>query len=109
MYAQATTTVTVRRGTSTTALGDVVDTGASVATGLPMSILQQRRAVTVPADARVQEVVWFTGRTRADADVRKGDQVQDERTSVTYRVDDVYRVPSAVTTPDLTLSLRIVG
>lgn len=109
MYGQATTTVTIRRGTTTDGFGDTVDTGAAVATGVPMAILQQRRAVTVPADGRVQQVAWFTGRARADLDVRPGDQLSDERdVGVSWRVDDVYRAPSPVTTSDVVLALRRV-
>lgn len=109
MYAQATTTVTVRRGTTVDGFGDEVDTGAVAATGIPMSILQQRRAVSVPSDGRVQQVAWFTGRANAGTDLQVGDQLQDERApTVFYRVDDVYPGGSPATTPDLTCSLRLV-
>lgn len=109
MYAQPTTTVTVRRGTTTDGFADVVDTGTPIRTGLPMSILQQRRASTGPAESRVQQVAWFTGRTHADADVQPGDQLIDERSGVAYRVDDAAVAPSTVAPADLVVQLRRVA
>lgn len=107
MYAQATTTVTVRRGTSTDGFGDVVDTGVTVATGVPMSILEQRKTVYSPEDGRVQQVRFYTGRAAADAGIQVGDQLEDAA-GADYVVDDVTRAASPITTNDLRVDLRRV-
>lgn len=108
MYAQATTTVTVRRGTSTDGFGDVVDTGSTVATGVPMSILEQRKAVYTPEDGRVQQVRYYTGRAASDSGIQVGDQLEDAA-GADYVVDDVSAVASPITTGDLRVGLRKVS
>jgi hypothetical protein len=109
VYAQATATVTIKRGITTDGFGDVVDTGVTVATGVPMSILTQRKTVYTPEDGRVQQIRYYTGRASADTDLRVGDQVEDEATGAGYVVDDVDQTSSPVTTNDLRVDLRKVS
>lgn len=109
MYAQPTATVTVKRGTSTDGYGDVVDTGATVATAVPMSILEQRKTVTGPTDAMVRQVRWYVGRAASDAGIQVGDQLEDETTGDAYVVDDVSQTASPIATNDLRLDLRKVS
>lgn len=106
MYAYPTTTVTVLRGETTDALGDTVSADTVAASAMPFSLLEQRRSVYTPADNRVQQVRYFTGRAPGDADIRLGDRIQDESTGDTYYVDTVTQVGSPVTLNDLRLDLR---
>lgn len=107
MFAQATTTVTVARGTTIDGFGDVVDTGATVLTDVPASIIQASKIVKVHADGRAQRVRIYTGRVRADVDIRAGDQLTDADGNL-YVVDDAFVQPSPFATHDLRLDLRRV-
>jgi hypothetical protein len=105
VYAQATTTVTIRRGTTTTDLGDTVDTDTTVVTGVAMSIVQRSRAVQVPATDRVQQLSWHEGRARADLDVRAGD-ILEAADGSRYTVQDVHTAASPITTTDRRIALH---
>jgi hypothetical protein len=106
VYTVPTTTVTILRGTSTDVYGDVTDTATVAASGIPASILEQRKTVFTPADNRVQQVGFFTGRVSQLVDVRIGDRIQDERTSVIYVIDNISTVASPALGNDSRLDLR---
>lgn len=106
MYAHATTTVSVLRGSTTDAFGDAVAADAVTASGVPASILEQRRRTYVAAENRVQQVLYYIGRVPGDTDIQLQDRVRDEATGDVYRVDSVSRVSSPVQMNDLRLDLR---
>jgi hypothetical protein len=106
VYAHATTTVSVLRGSSTDGFGDTVSADTVAASGIPASILEQRRTVYTPADNRVQQVLYYLGRVPGDTDVQLTDRILDEVTGDVYRVDSSSRVGSPVTMNDLRLDLR---
>lgn len=108
MYGHHTALVTIRRGTTTDGFGDVVDTGTAVATGVPMSILEQSRSRQVPAEERYGAQTRFTGRCASTVDVRAEDQVEDQDTGTVYVVDDVYAPPSPVAALPARLAMRLV-
>lgn len=106
MYTVATTTISILRGTSTDVYGDVTDTDTVAASGIPASILEQRKTVTTPADNRVQQVGFFTGRVSQLVDVRIGDRIRDERTGSIYVLDNISTVASPALGNDSRLDLR---
>lgn len=106
MYAHATTTVSVLRGTTTDDFGDTVAADTVAASAVPASILEQRRTMFTAAQDRVQQVLFYIGRVPGDTDVRLADRVRDEVTGDTYFVDAVSRVGSPVQMNDLRLDLR---
>lgn len=106
MYALPTTTVTILRGSTTDDFGDTVAADTVAASGVPFSLLEQRRTVFTAVDNRVQQVLYYTGRAPGDTDIRLQDRVRDETTGSTYYVDSVTRVGSPVTVNDLRLDLR---
>lgn len=108
MNAVATTTVAILRGTSTDDFGDTVESTTAVATGVPASLIEQRRVVTTESDPQPRAVVFFTGRVSATTDVTDGDRLRDERTGEIYLVDSVSRTSSPVMTNDRRLDLRRV-
>lgn len=109
MYAFPTTTVSVLRGSTTDDFGDTVAADTVAASGVPFSLLEQRRGVYTAVDNRVQQVRYFTGRAPADADILVTDRIMDEATGQVYFVDTVTQVGSPVTLNDLRLDLRISG
>ncbi len=106
MYTVPTTTISILRGTSTDVYGDVTDTATVAASGIPASILEQRKTVFTPADHRVQQIGVFTGRVSQLVDVRIGDRIQDERTGTIYVLDNISTVASPALGNDRRLDLR---
>lgn len=105
MNALATTTIAVLRHTTTNDYGDEVDADNTVATMLPAALTERQRTVTNPVDGNPRVVRHTTARVRADADVRKGDRVRDERTGAIYLVGATYQVTNPAISSDLTLEL----
>lgn len=106
MYTVATTTISILRGTSTDIYGDTTDTATVAASGIPASILEQRKTTFTPADNRVQQIGFFTGRVSQLVDVRIGDRILDERTGTIYVLDNISTVSSPVLGNDSRLDLR---
>lgn len=109
MNAVATTTVAVLRGTTTDDYGDTVDGSTAVLTGVPASILEQRRVIATESDPQPRAVITYTGRVSAGTDIRDSDRIRDERTSAVYIVDSAHQVANPVHTLDLRLDLRRVA
>lgn len=109
MYQVATTSVSVLRGTTTNAFGDVLDTGAVHQSGIP-AYLNETTAVIYDQVAQTPRVVRTTTCILPfGTDVLETDQVKDEQTATIYMVE-------AVTTPhipgrayDLNLVLKNVS
>jgi hypothetical protein len=108
MLGLATGTYTQLRGVGTNAFGDVTDVATAIATGLPMSILEQRQATTRQADDRGQTVVYARGRCSPSLTVRTGDRFQDEVTGAAYIVTSVTRLANAVLPQETKLELERV-
>lgn len=108
MNGRATTTVAVLRGTTTDTYGDEADNGTTVATGVQVSIVEQKQTTKTPESTMPRVIRSYIGRTRADRDIRAGDQLQDERSAAKYIVDSASRPASPVRTNDLVLDLRRV-
>lgn len=108
MIALATTTVSVLRGTSTTAFGDEVDAATVVQTGVPMAIMAQSQSSTRAVDQRTQEVETFRGRAPKGTAIYTGDRVQDERSGEIYTVTGSHQAANPVLGQDLAVDLTRV-
>lgn len=106
MYALPTTTVTILRGTSTDAFGDVVDNDTVAASGIPCSLIEQTRSMFTPDDPTPRVVRITTGRIGADADVVETDRIVDEVTGERYIILGVSRLGNPVMKADLRLDLK---
>lgn len=106
MYAVPTTLVSVLRGTTTDDLGDVIDGATVAASGIPFSLIEQRKSVYLHAENRRQTVLVAIGRGPADMDVTEEDRIRDERSGLIYVIDNVTRTQSPVTRNDVRLDMR---
>lgn len=109
MISRAGTTIAVLRGTETDEYGDERDTNTAVATGIPASILEQRRLTTVGDEQVPRAVVFYTGRVPYGTDIRDGDRIKDERTNTIYTIMDFTRTENPIIKPDVRLDLRRVS
>ena len=108
MIGLATATVSVLRGTQTSAFGDEVDADTIVQTGVPIGIMPARQAATRSASDRSQEVEYSRGRVSAGTDIRMGDRLQDEGSAYIYVVTGTHQAVNQILTQDLALDLERV-
>jgi hypothetical protein len=111
MYALASTTCSVLRGTTTNQWGDVVDdpNGSTVATGIPVAITVTS---TRPYDATTQQIRTIrtiSGSIQSDTDIRETDRLRDDTTGVVYAVESVTQHMGPGFTADLELVLTQVS
>jgi hypothetical protein len=106
MYALATCTASVLRGTSTNQYGDLQDNGTVVATGLLASIQEADRTVWDPATQtpRIVRKIWAA--MQSDAPIQSGDQLRDDTHGITYMVNSVTQPGGPGWTSDLEIDLR---
>lgn len=106
MYALPTTTVSILRGSTTNAFGDVIDGSTVAASGVPCSLVEQTRT-SKTADSPTPRVVHFTvGRIAADTDILDTDRLLDESTGQKYIIESVSRLGNPVIQADLRLDLK---
>lgn len=108
MYGLANCTISVLRGTTTDAWGDIVDSSAVHASAIPAFIVVKSRTVYDPSTQTPRAVQSIVGAVGSDVDIRDTDQILDESHSVTYAVESVTQPLGAGITPDQTLELRRV-
>lgn len=109
MYAMATTTCSILRGSTTDGYGDEADANTPVYTNVPISIMETNSTVATPEDPTPRVIRQVTARIGSDVDVTDGDRVKDELTGTIYMIDNVIRRGSPVYTPDTRLDLRLVN
>jgi hypothetical protein len=85
----ATTTVSVLRGETTDSFGDPVDADTVVASGVPASLLETRSTARRPVEGRTDNVRSYNLRVRTNLALQRDDRIRDERTGVTYTVDEL--------------------
>lgn len=95
MYALATGSFSVLRGSSTNVYGDETDAASVVLTGVPMALMPGARGRTSRAEGGLREVDTFTGYAPYGTDLRLDDRIKDETTGEVY-------VLAVVTTPRTT-------
>lgn len=108
MYAVATCTVSILRGTATDPVyGDPSATPTVVASGVPASITERRPPrVTTPGNPTPRVTRAYDGAVGSQADVRDSDRLRDERTGQVYVITSVSRPTAPGITPDTVLELR---
>lgn len=108
MYALATGTVSILRGTAVDPVyGDTTATMSVVATGIPASIIEDRNVkTTTPGNPTPRTTRSYTGIVGSTVDVTDADRLKDERTGQIYVVVSVSQQAVAGLTSDTTLVLR---
>lgn len=86
-----TTVVDVLRGTTTNTYGDPIDANTVAISGLPMSIIEQRRTVFGPNQSQDRVVRTHKGRAAKGSGLLKGDRVRDRTTRQVYVIAEVYQ------------------
>jgi len=95
MIGPATHKVTVLRGTTTDAYGDVVDTDQVFKTGVLVTIYESSKRTSKPVEGRVGTVRDYAGRARALEGLQVNDRLRDEANGA-----DIYLVIEASTLPN---------
>lgn len=108
MYAQPTTTVSVLSSTTTDTYGDVADTAAASATGVPCALSVGTRSVWLPDSGTVRQVTYLTAHVPSTTVVTVGDRIKDESDDQIYVVSGVAAPKSALTVFDTMLDLQLV-
>lgn len=110
IYALATTTVSILRGTKTDPVyGDTTATMAVIASGIPASIIEKTEKTTTPGNPAPRITRGYEGTVGSQVDVTDADRLQDDRTGQIYVIVSVSQsaLPGMVT--DQTLALRRVN
>lgn len=108
MYALASCTASILRGTTVDQYGDVEDTGTVAATGIPMSIQDTTQRVWDPSTQTPRVVRVIQAYCQSDVDLRTGDQVRDDTNGITYMVTNVTQPYGPAWTSDLDVDLKRV-
>jgi hypothetical protein len=90
----ANTTISVLRGTTTSALGDVIPTGEAVITGVPAFIGETGRKVQDPSTETPRTIRQVAGQVPGWCGIQNTDQILDERTGDTYIILSVTQPPA---------------
>ena len=109
MYALATCTVSILRGTSTNEFGDEVDNGTVAASGIPASIIVRSKSISDSATQTPRIVQQVIGAIGSNVDIRDTDQIRDDTNGITYVIESVIQPNGPGLTPDLQLELRRVA
>jgi hypothetical protein len=108
----ATTRGAVLRGANDDIFGDPTDADTVVAglSDIPLSVIEKDRREYDPATGTTRVVRELVGRVPAHLDIRDGDRIRDNRTGITYIIDEKERQPRSISgRASLTLSLRATG
>lgn len=106
MYAIASCTASILRGTTTDQFGDPQDVDTVVATGIPFFIADIADRVWDPATQTPRVVRSIDAQCQSDVDLRIGDRVRDDTNGITYIVTDVTQPYGAGWTSDLDVDLK---
>lgn len=109
MYARATTTITVYRGSTTDDWGDVKDTPTPVMTGVRASILEQKIYATGEITTQPHNYRWARLRVTKGIDVRTNDRVLDEKTGITWLITNISNYQNPVKGQDVRIDLQHMG
>lgn len=108
MYAIATCTVSVLRGTTVDPVyGDTAATMTVIASGIPASIVEQPQTkVTTPGNATPRVTRVYDGIVGSNVDVTDRDRLKDERTGQIYVITSVSQQALPGIISDQSLELR---
>jgi hypothetical protein len=107
MYAYATTTITIYRGTDAAdRYRDSEPSDSAIYSGIPASIINQTKTV-VTQDTNEPNIVTFTtGRVGSGTDIKYGDRIMDEQSGVIYLILNARENQNSMMSPDIVLGLR---
>lgn len=111
MYALASNRISVLRGTTTNAYGDIVDdpdNAQVVAAGVPAQIVVTNSRAYDPTSQQIRIVQSIAGIVQSDVDIVESDQLIDDQTGAIYAVESVTQEGGPGFTSDLELVLRRV-
>lgn len=108
MMELANTRITIMRGTSANAYGDLSDVGAPIYTGIPAAVNESSKQVFDPATQQPRTIRTSTCVVAGWVDVLDSDTILDETTGNAYMVQDIQAQPTGPTgiAPDKLLTLR---
>lgn len=106
MYAIASCTASILRGTTTNEFGDTVDTDTVIQSGIPFYISDIADRVWDPSTQTPRVIRSIDGQCQSDVDLRIGDRVRDDTNGITYIVNDVTQPYGAGWTSDLDVDLK---
>lgn len=107
MYAIATCTISILRGTTRDLVyGDSFATGQVVATGVPASIIEHAQKILTPGTSAPRIVRTIDGIVGAQTDITDADRIRDERTGQVYVVTAVITSAMPGMASDTQLVLR---
>lgn len=106
MYALASCTASILRGTTVDEYGDPQDVDTVVHTGVPFSIQETEARVYDPATQTSRVVRTPVAACQSDVDLRIGDRVRDDTNGITYIVNDVTQPGGVGWTSDLDVDLK---
>lgn len=102
--------VTILRGTTVTAYGDVADNRQPILPGIPASLLETAQTVLDPATQTPMTIRAVTCYVPAWTGVLNSDQILDQTTGDVYAITEVVRPPTLTGAPvDLKLILRRIS
>jgi hypothetical protein len=104
---KATTKVSILRGTDTNEFEDEVDDNNVIpaASGVVAAIAERTRRVYLPSEGATRVVRTYSGQIGHEVDIRKGDRLRDENTSVVYLVEEISEPVNPANQPDYELQL----
>ena len=111
MYALASTTVSILRGTTTNQWGDQVDdpNASAVATGVPVDITVINTNAFDPTSQQIRTIRTISGAIQSDTDIKETDRLRDDATGVVYIVESVTQRMDPGFVGDLELVLKQVN
>lgn len=109
MIAMPTTTITVLRGEGTDNYGDDAPTKVPILKNIPASIIE-RRMRTFDADTQTPRFVnYYVMRVDSSTKLIAGDTIYDERTQVTYLVEDFNINANPTYGQDLKVNIKLTN
>ena len=112
MYALASTTVSILRGTTVNDWGDVIDdidAARVVATGVPVDIAVTNTNTFDPTNQQIRTIRSIGGAIQSDTDITASDRLRDDTTGVVYIVESVTQRMGPGFVGDLELVLKQVS
>ena len=107
--AVANTRVSILRGTTTDAYGDIQDAEVALYTGVPAALVETARTAFDPSTQTPRTVRSITCVIPDGLSVTNSDQILDEPTQQRYAIEEILRPPTLIGAPvDIVLTLRRV-
>jgi len=111
LYAIASTTCSILRGTTTNQWGDVIDdpNAAVIATGVSVALDVTNTQAFDPTTQQIRLIRSIRGAIQSDTDIRENDRLRDDTSGVVYMVESVTDTLGPGYVGDLELVLKQVA